>query len=881
MSSCNEISAQLAALAAAVAALDGKYATKAELSNYLNKNEKPAIIQQSVASAESLIIPAVIALITSRIAPLSGAILTLQAGLATLAPLAPLVGVVAGILSLLGMAGILATLGGRIDAVESLATVIGNDVSRALGLIGRVERIATGAQALAESAVKDVKDLASLVNILYAKLERLIYDSVGILGDRIDGVIAKVEDYHVATKEALSYVAGQVGILRANFETFKTKIQNEVDEVRVRVNEVRERVNEITKIVNEMYPVFILVKELLKENLLSIAALAKDVQEMANQARTALNKAISAESIAIRANNRIEAIQGKISAIEDEIAAIYSQLINQGQDIINNYNNVVNSVSSVTNNYNNFVSNAGNTITNIINNTINNTGSDSSGIIGDTRSRLATLEGGFANTRDRVGTLEGGLANTRDRVGTLEGGFANTRDRVGTLDGGLANTRDRVGTLEGGFANTRDRVGTLEGGLANTRDRVGTLDGGLANTRDRVGTLEGGLANTRDRVGTLEGGLANTRDRVGTLDGVIGKIRADIPAQVQQGIQTLAPPLVQTLVPPLVQTLVPPMVRDIVAAANSSISSVVNNLITNITNMNVDLSPVLQAIGRVDTKVETVQQFVGRIEQTTQETKKDVKTVNDKMGDKIPKGLSGWMLRFTGWAIVDRVINFLTFATTVHNAQQLSSNIFVTLISAMQNVINLFEIRDSEQNLYDLSSIIGTSLTNFNKAIIGEENYNNFVKEWAKYNRTYQAAGNLFSSLLNVGDTVAQALQVVSSQTGKIGNALRAWGVVSDKAYSWMNPNPNFSNPLLTKLTSLEETASMVENVSQQPLNVKSSVEEVVEARKELDASLEQKDGSKQGREFPEAKKEKEKRDGDKNESEGKEVDPSEKLEGE
>lgn len=247
---------------------------------------------------------------------------------------------------------------------------------------------------------------------------------------------------------------------------------------------------------------------------------------------------------------------------------------------------------------------------------------------------------------------------------------------------------------------------------------------------------------------------------------------------------------------------------------------------------------------------------MGRIDATTQETKKDVKTVNDKMGGKIePGGLSGWMMRFTGWAVIDRLVNYLTLATTIHNATQLSSNIFVTLIQAMQNVLELFGITDSEGNAYNLNDLIGRSLNNMAEAIIGKDNLDNFKKVWAQYNRTYQAAGNLFSSLMNMGDSITQGLQVIGGQTGKIGNALRAWGVVSEKAYSWMNPSPNFSNPLLTKLNSLEETASVVENVSQQPLTVKSAKEELEQSSKDLADSLEQKPGTIQGKIIPEAQK--------------------------
>jgi hypothetical protein len=131
-----------------------------------------------------------------------------------------------------------------------------------------------------------------------------------------------------------------------------------------------------------------------------------------------------------------------------------------------------------------------------------------------------------------------------------------------------------------------------------------------------------------------------------------------------------------------------------------------------------------------------------------------------------------------------------------------------------------------------------------------------------------------------MGDTMVNALNTISGQNAKIGNALRLWGVVGEKAFGWFNPTPNFNNPLLTKLNSLEETASLVEQVSQEPLNVKSAKEDLENTAKELADSLAQETGSKQGKEVPEAKQEKEKRDSDKNESKGVDINDSiEKVE--
>jgi hypothetical protein len=519
--------------------------------------------------------------------------------------------------------------------------------------------------------------------------------------------------------------------------------------------------------------------------------------------------------------------------------------------------------------------------------------------IGNGLSEALSLIGAVKSTATRALDLAnealGGVRDLNQYVTGLFSTISSQVDaRIGALKAELEGIVDaRMSELEGLIRGTNATLSEIIARLIGMEIQLPSLRELLANLQSqvngiftRVRTLEDEITNAQERVGVLEGAITNTQARVGVLEGAIVKVEADIavmwpsilavpatiPVFVREGIQTFVPPLVQTLVPPavqeltppLIQTLVPPIVEgsiprvigDVTSAVNNWISVSLPSAVTNIVNnMTVDLSPVLQAIARVDVKVDDTFELVRTVDETTKDTKDIAIVANGKMGPPIIGGLSGWMMRFTSWTVFDRVMNLLTLATTIHNAQQLSSNILVTLTTVMQNVVDFFGIKDSEGNAFSISAIIRQTLTGLVTFVVGEENYNNFAKEWAKYNRTYQAAANLFSSLMNFGDTVTQALQVVSSQTGKIGNALRMWGVVSEKAYSWMNPNPNFSNPLLVKLTSLQETASMVENVSQQPLNVKSAKEEAETASKELMDSLEQKDDSKQGPTIPEAKK--------------------------
>ncbi|MTJ56024.1 hypothetical protein FJR38_26925 [Anabaena sp. UHCC 0253] len=269
---------------------------------------------------------------------------------------------------------------------------------------------------------------------------------------------------------------------------------------------------------------------------------------------------------------------------------------------------------------------------------------------------------------------------------------------------------------------------------------------------------------------------------------------------------------------------------------------------TNVTNVT-NVAPDLSLLRQIDATTRTNLGITVFIQGT-------VNTINQKMGGLIENGgLSGWMLRFTRHQVLDRAINILTLAATLHNATQLSSNIAATLIQAMQNVLDLFGLKDSEDQSYNLSDLIGRSINGFLESILGAENLAGIKKEWNKYNRIYQSSANLLSSMLNMADTTLQALQIVAGQTSKIGNALKDAGEVMGNAYGWFNPTPNFSNPILTKLNNLEETASIIENVSQQPLSVKSSKEELEASSAALFDSLEQKDDAPQGKEIPEAKK--------------------------
>ncbi|WP_414546595.1 hypothetical protein, partial [Nostoc sp. CCY0012] len=181
------------------------------------------------------------------------------------------------------------------------------------------------------------------------------------------------------------------------------------------------------------------------------------------------------------------------------------------------------------------------------------------------------------------------------------------------------------------------------------------------------------------------------------------------------------------------------------------------------------------------------------------------------------------------------------FAATVHNAVQLSNDIGQTLGQAIGNVLTLIGIKDDKNQPLNVNQIIGNSVENIVKGIVGVENYTNLTENWAKANRIYQATTNVINSFQNLSSTILNALEVTIGRIGKIGNALRASGEVLENAYTWMNPQPKI-NRVTQTLETLSAGASTIQMVTQAPLDVIQATTEMTNANTEFIKALKEDD---------------------------------------
>jgi predicted nucleic acid-binding Zn-ribbon protein len=394
------------------------------------------------------------------------------------------------------------------------------------------------------------------------------------------------------------------------------------------------------------------------------------------------------------------------------------------------------------------------------------------------------------------------------------------------------------------------------GQIADIRSIINRIPG----IESAIAILQGRISNLEQKISGLLASLDSLIQAKVTpivqsqVPGIIqslvpGIIQSQVPGIIQSQvpgiIQSQVPGIIQSQVPGIIQILVPAIVISFIPSIVGSVTSIVTNTITNIINsMNVDLTPVLNAVSNVDAKVTSIQAFTGVISQTTQEIKGDVKTVNGKMGGALKGGLSGWMLRFTSWSLIDRIIAILTLATSVHNAVQLSSSIGDTLIQVMQTTIDLFGIKDSEGQSFNLQQIIGKNIDSLATSILGAKNLADLKLQWAKWNRIYQSAANLSSNIRQLFDSSLQLSETIAENTGKIGNSLRDNGVVAADAYNQMSEKYEAARDkrfgkMLNGLEKIDSAASSMSSITSDIKDIKDELGEVKESRDEFKKSLE------------------------------------------
>lgn len=190
---------------------------------------------------------------------------------------------------------------------------------------------------------------------------------------------------------------------------------------------------------------------------------------------------------------------------------------------------------------------------------------------------------------------------------------------------------------------------------------------------------------------------------------------------------------------------------------------------------------------------------------------------------------------------MDKVLNALTVVAVIHNAAMLSKYTGQTLLDAFGGALDLFGIDDEEGNRLDLNSMLGRSVENLLKTVLGEDVYNDTSALWKRANRIVSVGSNIAWGVRTIMDSSLDLSEYIANNTGKIGNALKRFGVVGEGAYPTMSTGVKAGDKWRRKidrysagLETVDNAAETIEYVSSVPLEITEELAQIELGRQEL-----------------------------------------------
>ncbi|NUN66358.1 hypothetical protein HCU40_16760 [Pseudanabaena biceps] len=201
-------------------------------------------------------------------------------------------------------------------------------------------------------------------------------------------------------------------------------------------------------------------------------------------------------------------------------------------------------------------------------------------------------------------------------------------------------------------------------------------------------------------------------------------------------------------------------------------------------------------------------------------------------------GIRTFLEKVSEAAKLDKIYNFLTFLTVIHNAQMLSNNLLQTLESTISQGLAVFGIKDGD-NPIDINAIINKSTTDLLKSILGETRYNEFDTAWKSANKIYQSGANLLYQVRSLYDSGKATAELTGANVGQLMNALKKDGVVTESAYPNKSESPSQVNSLMDRLQNLESAASHLNSISSNAYGITETVKQIKDDKAAFDKLVE------------------------------------------
>jgi len=97
--------------------------------------------------------------------------------------------------------------------------------------------------------------------------------------------------------------------------------------------------------------------------------------------------------------------------------------------------------------------------------------------------------------------------------------------------------------------------------------------------------------------------------------------------------------------------------------------------------------------------------------------------------------------------------------------------------------------------------------------VFGEELYSDARETWHKANTILRSASMIIWTIRSIADSSLDLMEWIGENTGRIGNALKAYGVVGKRAFPWMSERAQVQNRLRRRFSRVTGALENAEDV--------------------------------------------------------------------
>lgn len=183
---------------------------------------------------------------------------------------------------------------------------------------------------------------------------------------------------------------------------------------------------------------------------------------------------------------------------------------------------------------------------------------------------------------------------------------------------------------------------------------------------------------------------------------------------------------------------------------------------------------------------------------------------------------------------MQKVLDVLTFVGVMHNVSMLSRDIGETFFYLIAQGLDIVGIENEEGGPLDIGEIVGSSVNNFLISVFGEAFVEGARDSYRKANRIVQSASMVIWTIRSIQDSSLDLMEWLAESTGKIGNALKRFGVVGERAYPWMSERAQAQHRMRNRFDKVTGTLERAEDVVSSATVATSGVLEIQQETGEL-----------------------------------------------